>query len=109
LSEFLQTAGVVDFILTGAPELACAATGNGEIPKILLGIESNSIVCAAPGALAARLTNSTAKPRHLRLSKVDCVSTGTPHLLQSFVTLGEKASAYILTSDISKETLRDSY
>jgi hypothetical protein len=40
LSEFSQTAGVIDFTLTGAPELACAAIGNGEIPKILLGIES---------------------------------------------------------------------
>jgi hypothetical protein len=108
LSEFSQTAGVIDFTLTGAPELACAAIGNGEIPKILLGIESNSIVCAAPGATAARHTDSTAKPRRLGLWKVNSVSTGTPHLLHSLVTVREQASAYILTSGVSKEPLRDS-
>jgi hypothetical protein len=42
---FVQTAGVVEVRTTGRPELASAATGNGEIPKIWLGIESNLMVC----------------------------------------------------------------
>jgi len=41
---FVQTASVVDANETGRPELACAAIGNGETPRIWLGIASNAIV-----------------------------------------------------------------
>jgi hypothetical protein len=43
-----QTEGVVEAKLTGKPELAFAVIGNGERPKILLGIASNEIVCDSP-------------------------------------------------------------
>jgi hypothetical protein len=45
---FLHTAGVVEARVTGSPELASTAMGNGEIPKIWLGIASIVIVWEVP-------------------------------------------------------------
>jgi hypothetical protein len=47
LRAVLQTAVVVETMLAGRPELACAAIANGDTPKILLGIASNVMVCEA--------------------------------------------------------------
>jgi Fe2+ or Zn2+ uptake regulation protein len=75
----LQTAGVVETIATGRPELACAATGNGDVPKIWLGIASNVIVCETATAwmLVATHTSSAAKPCQIAFWETNLVVTIT--------------------------------
>jgi len=53
---FVQTEGVVEVKIIGRRELAWAAIGKGEIPKIRLGTASNVIVCEALVTLKLRVT-----------------------------------------------------